>query len=127
PPVQNIQGICIGAPSITLSREGIVKWAPTFRWRDLPLREPLAERFDAPIFVENDVNLATLGEWGFGAGQGMQNLVCMFIGTGIGSGLIVDGRLYQGHHQAAGEVGWMVPDRAALRRKAVDGFGGLES
>lgn len=127
PPAQKIRGICIGAPGITLSSKGVVKWAPTFGWRNLPLRDVLAERFDAPIFVENDVNLATLGEWGFGAGQGMQNIVCMFVGTGIGGGLIIDGRLHQGHNQAAGEIGWMVPDRAALRRNAIEGFGGLES
>lgn len=127
PEGQQVRGIAVGLPSITLARQGIVKWAPTFGWRDLPLRDILAERFSAPIFVENDVNLATLGEWGFGTGQGMQNLVYMFIGTGIGGGLILDGQLYRGHNQAAGELGWMAPNRAALRRNAVAGFGGLES
>jgi glucokinase len=127
PENQQIRGICIGVPSITLSSQGIVKWAPTFGWRDFPLRDELAKRFDLPIFVENDVNLATLGEWGFGAGQGMQNIVCMFIGTGIGGGVIINGQLYRGNNQAAGEIGWMVPDRAMLRHNAVEGFGGLES
>ena len=65
----------------------------------------IEENVAAFLLGKMDVNLATLGEWGFGAGQGMQNIVCMFIGTGIGSGLIVDGRLHQGHNQAAGEVG----------------------
>ena len=124
---KSVRGICVGVPSITLSSQGTVKWAPTFGWRDFPLRDKLTERFDLPVFVENDVNLSTLGEWGFGAGHGMQNIACMFIGTGIGGGLIIDGRLYQGHDQAAGEIGWMVPDRALLRRNAVAGFGGLES
>lgn len=127
PEIQKVQGICIGVPSITLSEQGIVKWAPTFGWRDFPLRDKLAERFGLPVFVENDVNLATLGEWGFGAGQGMKNVVCMFIGTGIGGGIIMNGQLYQGHNQAAGEIGWMVPDRTMLHHNAIAGFGGLES
>ncbi len=127
PSGQQVHGLCIGMPSITLSKEGIVKWAPTFGWRNYPLRELLAKQFDLPIFIENDVNLATLGEWEFGAGRGMQNVVYMFIGTGIGGGLIIDGQLHQGYNQAAGELGWMVPDRDALRRNAVAGFGGLES
>ena len=62
-----------------------------------------------------------------GPGQRSENIVCMFIGTGIGGGVILNGQLYQGHNQAAGEIGWMVPGRASLDRSAVSGFGGLES
>jgi glucokinase-like ROK family protein len=126
PPGQRIRGIGIGAPSVTVGPEGIVTWAPSLGWRDLPLKRILSERFDEPVFVENDVNLAALGEWGFGAGRGAQNLVCISIGTGIGAGIIIDGALYRGHNQAAGEIGYLVPGIDFLGRR-YDQYGALES
>jgi glucokinase-like ROK family protein len=126
PSGQRIRGIGIGAPSVTVGPEGIVTWAPSLGWRDLPLRRILSERFDEPVFVENDVNLAALGEWGFGAGRGVQNLVCISIGTGIGAGIIIDGALYRGHNQAAGEIGYLVPGIDFLGRR-YDQYGALES
>ncbi len=126
PPGQRIRGIGIGAPGLTLSPEGVVVWAPSLGWRDLPLKRILSERFDVPVFVENDVNLAALGEWGFGAGRGAQNLVCISVGTGVGAGIILDGALYRGHHQAAGEIGYLLPGVEFLGRR-YDQFGALES
>jgi glucokinase len=75
--------------------------------------------------VENDVNLAALGEWGFGAGQAVSNMVIISLGTGIGAGIIIDGSLYRGFNQAAGEIGYMLPsiDHLGVR---YDGFGALE-
>ncbi len=121
-----IRGIGIGAPGVTLHEEGIVVWAPSLGWRDLPLQQILADRFPFPIFVENDVNLAALGEMGFGAGQGARDLVCIAVGTGIGAGIIVGGALYRGHHEAAGEVGYLLPGTQFLGRR-YNGFGALES
>ena len=126
PAGQRIRGIGIGAPGVTLSEEGIVTWAPSLGWRDLPLKALLSERFGLPVFVENDVNLAALGELGFGAGRGVQNLVCIAVGTGIGAGIIIDGTLYHGQHQAAGEVGYLLPGLEYLGRR-YEGFGALES
>ncbi len=126
PPEQRIRGIGIGAPGLTLSTEGVVVWAPSLGWRDLPLKEILSRCFDVPVFVENDVNLAALGEWGFGAGRGARSLVCISIGTGVGAGIILDGALYRGHHQAAGEIGSLLPGVEFLGRR-YDQFGALES
>jgi glucokinase-like ROK family protein len=126
PEGQKVLGIGIGAPGITLAEEGIVTWAPSLGWRDFPLARFLKERFNIPIFVENDVNLAALGELSFGAGIGVKNLVCIAIGTGIGSGIIVGGILYRGTNQAAGEIGYMVPGIKYLNRR-YEGFGALES
>ena len=125
PAGQRIRGIGIGAPGITLSQEGIVTWAPSLGWRDLPLQKILNDRFDVPVFVENDVNLAALGELGFGAGRGVQNLVTIAVGTGIGAGIIIGGILYRGHNQAAGEVCYMLPGTEFLGRH-YDEFGALE-
>ncbi len=126
PPEQRIRGIGIGAPGLTRSPEGTVIWAPSLNWRDLPLQQILIERFDLPVFVENDVNLAALGEWGFGAGRGASNLVCIAVGTGIGAGVMISGSLYRGYHQGAGEVGYLLPGVQFLGRR-YDQFGALES
>lgn len=123
---QRVRGIGIGAPGITLTPEGVVTWAPSLQWRDLPLQDIIRTRFDMPVLVENDVNLAALGEWGFGAGQGARNLVSISVGTGIGAGIIIDGALYRGHSQAAGEIGYMVPGIEMLARR-YDEFGAFES
>jgi glucokinase-like ROK family protein len=126
PKGQRIRGIGVGAPSITLVPQGVVTWAPTLGWRDLPLQDILAERFDISVFVDNDVNLAALGEWGFGAGRGAQNLVSIAIGTAIGAGIIIGDTLYRGYHQAAGEVGYLLPGVEFLGRQ-YNQFGALES
>jgi glucokinase-like ROK family protein len=126
PPGQCVRGIGVGAPGFTLVPEGIVTWAPSLGWRDLPLQQMLSDRFDMPVFVENDVNLTALGEWGFGAGRGASNLVSIAIGTGIGAGIIIGGAVYRGHNQGAGEVGYLLPGVEFLGRR-YDQFGALES
>jgi glucokinase len=123
---QPIRGIAVGAPGVTLSGPGIVQWAPSLNWRAFPLRQMLEQRFQYPVIVENDVNLAALGELWFGAGQGTSNMVLIAIGTGVGAGLIINGALYRGHTESAGEVGYLVPDRSALGKR-YNGFGALES
>lgn len=120
------RGIGVGAPGITLHREGIVKWAYTLNWKDFPLKARLAERYSLPITVDNDVNLAALGELWFGAGQNSQNMILVFIGAGIGAGIIVDGALYRGSSEASGEIGHMIPGREFLGKSYQD-FGALES
>ncbi len=125
PSGQRILGIGVGAPGVTLSDEGIVIWAPGLGWRELPLKTLLSDRFKLPVFIENDVNLAALGEFGFGVARGTPNMVSVAIGTGIGAGIIIEGRLYRGHHQGAGEVGYLLPGIEFLGRR-YDGFGALE-
>lgn len=119
-------GIAVGAPGVTHVRTGIVEWAPSLNWRNFPLKQKLEARFGMPVFVENDVNLAVLGEQWFGTGKGVNNMVLLAIGTGLGAGLIVDGAIYRGHTESAGEVGYMVSSVAALG-KSYEGFGAMES
>jgi glucokinase-like ROK family protein len=123
---RRVRGIGVGAPGITLHQEGIVKWAFTLNWKDFPLKARLAERYNLPIIVDNDVNLAALGELWFGAGQNTQNMVLVAIGTGIGSGIIIDGALYRGSTEASGEIGHMIPGREFLGKDYLN-FGALES
>lgn len=117
--------LSIGVPSY-VDENGVVGDAYVLGWVNLPLKSALQERYRLTALVDNDVNLASLGEARFGAGKGLQNLVCMLIGTNIGGGLVVGGRLYRGAHGAAGEIGWMVPDPSLLRA-ARAGDGCLES
>lgn len=125
-PGRRIRGIGVGVPGMVAVPSGVVRWAPSLQWRDLPLRAILEERFGLPVFVENDLNLAALGELGFGAGQGMQTLVAVAVGTGIGAGIIVNGALFRGAHQSAGEIGYLPPSVEWLGRHYT-GFGALES
>jgi glucokinase len=123
---QKIRGIAVGAPGVTRTQTGIVEWAPSLNWREYPLKQKLEKRFRLPCIVDNDVNLAALGEQWFGVGDGAHNIVLIAIGTGVGAGLIVDGVLYRGHNNAAGEVGFLVSNRAELDLQ-YEKFGALES
>lgn len=123
---RRIRGIGIGAPGVTLHQQGIVTWAYTLHWENFPLKSRLSERYDLPITVDNDVNLAALGELWFGAGQNYQDMVLVAIGTGIGAGVIIDGSLYRGSKEASGEIGNMLPGRDFLGKNYRD-FGALES
>jgi glucokinase len=123
---RRVRGIGVGAPGVTLHTEGVVKWAYSLNWRDFPLKARLAGRYDLPITVDNDVNLAALGEMWFGAGQNARNMILVYIGNGIGAGIIIDGALYRGSSEASGEIGNMVTDRRFLGTN-FENFGALES
>lgn len=125
PEGQSLRGIGIGVPGVVALNEGTVIWAPSLGWRDLALRDRLQERLGVAAFLENDVNLAALGELSYGGGRGAQNLVCITIGTGIGAGIIIGGGLYRGHHQAAGEIGYLLPSIEHFGT-TYDQFGALE-
>lgn len=123
---RQVDGIGVGAPGITLHKEGVVTWASTLHWKNFPLKQRLSERYPLPITVDNDVNLAAMGELWFGAGQNTQNMVMVAIGTGIGAGIIIDGALYRGSNEASGEIGNMLPGCEFLG-KNYQAFGALES
>lgn len=78
------------------------------KWVNFNVLEPFKSEFHVPVFMENDVRAATLGEYKFGAGRGYNNFACITIGTGIGSGIVLDGRLYPGPTEVAGEIGHMI-------------------
>ena len=98
-------GIGVGAPGPLDREQGLVVVAPNLGWRDFPLRDQIAGRVRLPTTLDNDANCATVGEWWRGAAQGARNVVGLTIGTGIGGGLILDGKLYHGSADVAGEIG----------------------
>ncbi|HEU4641648.1 MAG TPA: ROK family protein [Gemmatimonadaceae bacterium] len=102
---QDFLGVGIGAPGPLDRERGIVVVAPNLGWRNFPLREEISERIRLPATLDNDANCATVGEWWRGAAQGARNVVGLTIGTGIGGGIVLDGRLYHGSSDVAGEIG----------------------
>ena len=98
-------GVGVGAPGPLDREKGIVLVAPNLGWKDFPLRERIHERVGLPTTLDNDANCATFGEWWQGAARGCKNVIGMTIGTGIGGGIILNGALYHGASDMAGEVG----------------------
>ena len=105
--VERIAGIGVGSPGPLDPTTGVIIDTPNLGWRNFPLADVLAKEFGVPVVVDNDVNVGTYGEWAFGDVRDCRNVVGVFPGTGIGGGLIIDGKLFQGYSGAAGEVGHM--------------------
>src|SRR5437764_13230142 len=101
----DVLGVGIGAPGPLDREQGIVIVAPNLGWRNFPLRDRIADRLKLPATLDNDANCATVGEWWQGAGRGGTNVIGITIGTGIGGGLILDGKLFHGTSDMAGEIG----------------------
>ncbi len=98
-------GVGIGAPGPLDREKGLVVVAPNLGWKNFPLRDRVSERLRLPVTLDNDANCATVGEWWQGAARGGTNVVGMTIGTGIGGGLILGGKLFHGVSDVAGEIG----------------------
>src|SRR5437016_8543454 len=98
-------GIGVGAPGPLDRDQGLVIVAPNLGWKNFPLRDRMSARLGLPTTLDNDANCATLGEWWQGAARGGLNVIGMTIGTGIGGGVIIDGRLFHGSSDMAGEIG----------------------
>lgn len=97
-----------GAPGVVNEESGMVLMAPNIPgWHDVPMRDILEGAFACPVLVENDVNLAILGEHWRGAARGHDTCAFVFVGTGIGAAVLIDGHLHRGHHFMAGEIGFM--------------------
>ncbi|GLV59613.1 glucokinase [Dictyobacter sp. S3.2.2.5] len=99
--------IGVGAAGQIDRKAGVVLDAPNLGVRNMPLGDILNKRFNLPVFVGNDVEVAAMGESLYGSGRGYNNFVCIFVGTGIGSGIVQNGRMYTGLTGTAGEVGHM--------------------
>ncbi|MDO8446705.1 MAG: ROK family protein [Deltaproteobacteria bacterium] len=100
-------GIGIGAPG--LIENGVVRFSPNLPgWKEVPLQNLLEEALSLPVVLENDANAVAYGENSFGAGKGLSSLICITLGTGVGGGLILDGKIWRGAFGMAGEVGHIV-------------------
>jgi glucokinase len=106
---QSLTAIAAGAPGITNADSGVViATSYLLGWRDVPLSEMLESEFGVPASVDNDVNLAAIGEHNAGAAQGVDDFVFLAVGTGIGAGIVINGQLHRGTIWTAGEIGYML-------------------
>lgn len=102
-----LKGIGVGSPGPLDPETGVVIDTPNLGWKDFPLVKMLEDRYGVPVVLDNDVNVGTYGEWCFGEVKDCRNVVGIFPGTGIGGGIITDGKLLHGFSGAAGEIGHM--------------------
>jgi len=109
-PASTPVGVGVGVAGQISADTGIVQFSPNLVWRDVPLKEKLKGFLDLPVVVTNDVRAATWGEWLHGAGAEVDDLICLFIGTGIGGGVVSGGRVLTGASNTAGELGHMTID-----------------
>ena len=106
PKDRTVTAIGMASPGPLDPNTGTVLATPNIpEWQEFPLTDKLSQHFNVPAYLDNDANLAALGEWKFGAGRGHHNLLYLTISTGIGGGVIIDDRLLHGHHGLAAELG----------------------
>jgi predicted NBD/HSP70 family sugar kinase len=107
-PSDKLLAVAVGVPGVVDYDRGVVPLAPNLSgWTNVAVRDILERLLEAPVVVENDVNLAVLGEHWRGAARGHDTCVFLFVGTGIGAGVLIDGELHRGHHFMAGEIAVM--------------------
>ncbi len=105
-----VLGVGVAVPGHVKANEGLVMWAPNFKdqWKHVPIAHLVETLLSLPVRIGNDANLAALGEFRFGAGRSVRHLIMITLGTGVGAGIIVDGKLLDGADGGAGEVGHMI-------------------
>lgn len=115
---EQVAGVGVGIAGFMDIPSGVVRLSPNFPgWKNVPVKAPLEQMLEKPVKINNDANVAALGEaWG-GAGRGLENIVVYTLGTGVGGGIIIRGKLYEGFSGAAGELGHIkvVPDMEAIQ------------
>lgn len=107
-PWEEIEGVGIGLPGFLDLERGIIKSLTNLFWENIPIRDRLEQEWKKPVRIDNDANVAALGEVWIGAGKGVDNVVCITLGTGVGGGIIVNGGLVHGANNSAGEIGHIV-------------------
>ncbi len=119
--INDVAGLGIGAPGAINYKKGVVINAVNLRWTDFPLGKVLEKEVGVPVVVDNDVNVGTWGEYIAGAGKDYDELMGIFVGTGIGGGFVLNGELYHGGLMTAGEVGHTVLNAdAPLGRRTLE-------
>ncbi len=103
--MDDVAAIGVGSPGTCNGDTGLVETAPNLGFVNVPLKKMLSDLLGKPVTVENDANAAAYGEYLAGAGKGKKNLVCITLGTGVGGGVIIDGKIFAGHNYAGTELG----------------------
>ncbi|MCR5600088.1 MAG: ROK family glucokinase [Ruminococcus sp.] len=106
--MDQIEWIGVGTPGIANSETGIIEYSNNLGFKDTPMVKYIQETINKPVFIENDANAAAYGEFVAGAATGAKNAVCITLGTGVGGGIIIDGKIYSGSNFAGAEIGHTV-------------------
>lgn len=106
--IDDIEWIGVGTPGIANSATGIIEYSNNLGFKNTPMVKYIQETIDKPVFIENDANAAAYGEYVAGAAKGAKNAVCITLGTGVGGGIIIDGKIYAGSNFAGAEIGHTV-------------------
>lgn len=123
---EDFAGVGIGSPGPLDRASGTVLDTPNLGWRNFPLRDLIANEVELPATLDNDANCATYGEWWMGAGRDVDTLVGLTLGTGIGGGIVLDGQIFHGVSDAAGEIGHTTIDSTGRKCKCGN-YGCLEA
>lgn len=123
---KKVEGIGIGSPGPLDTKKGIVLLTPNLGWTNMPLRDRVSEGLGLPAELDNDANCAIYGEWWRGAARGATYVIGLTLGTGIGGGIVIDGKVYHGASDAAGEFGHVTID-ANGRRCKCGNYGCIEA
>lgn len=113
--LQQIRGIGVGSPGPLNTKTGVIIDTPNLGWKNVGLKDAIEDEFRLPTYVDNDGNLAALGEKWLGAGKEVENLVCLTLGSGIGGGIISQGEIFHGSNDAAGELGHIIVEPEGLK------------
>lgn len=122
----DVIGVGIGSPGPLDTKRGVVLTTPNLGWRNFPLRDRVGAATGLPATLDNDANCAIFGEWWRGAAKGARHVIGLTIGTGIGGGIVLDGKIYHGASDIAGEFGHMTIDPSG-RRCGCGNYGCLEA
>jgi len=109
-----VRALGVGAAGM-VDRGGVMRYAPNVAWRDFPLTERVAGAVGLPTLVDNDANVAAWGEFRFGAGRGSSDMLLVTVGTGIGGGIVLGGKLFRGAHGFAAEIGHIIVEPGGPR------------
>ena len=104
----DVIAVGVGAAGLIDAKEGVLRFAPNLAWRNLPIAERMRDALGLPCQVDNDASMAAYGEFRFGAGRGYRHLLLVTVGTGLGGGIVSDGRLFRGANGFAAEIGHII-------------------
>lgn len=122
-PLGHLKAAAMGIPGLVDIETGQVSLAPNLGWTDrygYAIRQPIEEDLGIPVAIDNDVNMAAIGEKAFGIAKDVRNFVFVAMGTGIGMGIVINGEIYRGAHWSAGEIGYMALDESCLNHVYTD-------
>ena len=125
--IENIKGVGVGAPNANFF-SGCIEFAPNLPWKGvIPLAQMISDRLNIPVSLTNDANAAAIGEMTYGAARGMKDFIVITLGTGVGSGIVINGQLVYGHDGFAGELGHVIVRRTNGRKCGCGRCGCLET